>query len=209
MGILEQVTQMKNQGINEEQIIDSLRQQGASPKQITDALAQAQIKNAVGSNNDEMQPSIMQQNEEYAPPQQEAYAPQQSQEYPAQYPGYYPQEANYGEYSPGTTSTDTIIEVAEQVLAEKLQKILKPLKDLTEFKSLSEDKIINLDERLKRIEKTIDSIEMQIIGKVSSYGDTLSGIKKEMSMMQDSFGKMVKRGSSESTSLPKTRLTKK
>ncbi len=200
MGILEQVTQMKNQGIPEEQIIDSLRQQGASPKQITDALAQSQIKSAVGTNIDEMQPSIMQQEEQYVPQQEAAYSPQ----YPT-----YPQETSYGEYAPGATSTDTIIEVAEQVLAEKLQKILKPLKDLTDFRTLSEDKIINIDERLKRIEKTIDSIEMQIIGKVSSYGDTLSGIKKEMSMMQDSFGKMVKRGSSESVSLPKTRLTKK
>jgi len=207
MGILEQVTQMKNQGIPEEQIIDSLRQQGASPKQITDALAQSQIKSAVGTNMDEMQPSIMQQSEEYAPHQEAVYS-SQGQEYAPQYPAY-PQEANYGEYAPGATNTDTIIEVAEQVLAEKLQKILKPLKDLTEFKTFSEDKIMNIDERLKRIEKTIDSIEMQILGKVSSYGDTLSGIKKDMSMMQDSFGKMVKRNSSDATSLPKPRLAKK
>jgi len=44
---------------------------------------------------------------------------------------------------------------------------------------------------LKRMEKTIDKLQMAILEKVGSYGRGLESIKKEMIMMQDSFGKMV------------------
>ena len=47
MGTLEQVSEMKNQGMTETEIISRLRQEGVSPRQINDALAQLQIKNAV------------------------------------------------------------------------------------------------------------------------------------------------------------------
>ena len=49
MGVLEQITQMKNQGIPDQEIVSNLQEQGISPKEINDALSQAQIKNAVTS----------------------------------------------------------------------------------------------------------------------------------------------------------------
>ena len=47
MGVLEQVTTLKNQGFSEQEIVDNLQQQGISPKEITDAINQSQIKSAV------------------------------------------------------------------------------------------------------------------------------------------------------------------
>ena len=47
MGALDQVTQMKSQGMSDQQIIQTLQQQGIPPKDIQDALGQAQIKTAV------------------------------------------------------------------------------------------------------------------------------------------------------------------
>lgn len=71
MGVLEQVTQLKKQGMEDNQIIQNLQQQGLSPKAIQDALGQAQVKDAVSSNEQQqdnmqdMQPSIMQQEQNY------------------------------------------------------------------------------------------------------------------------------------------------
>jgi len=48
-----------------------------------------------------------------------------------------------------------------------------------------------LSERLKKIETTMDKLQIAILEKVGSYGQNLDGIRKEMSMMQDSFSKMV------------------
>jgi len=222
MGALDQITQMKDQGIPENQIRDSLIQQGISPKQITDALAQSQIKNAVSGEiptpqSEGMQPSIMGQDTPPIPSQrgfqnpQQTYAPTTqdvtqapandfyqagtSQQAYTQGTEAYPQENYYEDYQEGT-NTDTMIEIAEQVFAEKMQKLQKQIKEVDDFKTLSETKIDNMEERIKRIEKIMDRLQIDVLKKIGSYGDNLQSIKKEMSMMGDSFGKMMKKTSS-------------
>src|SRR4030042_722700 len=104
MGVLDQIMQMKRQGIPDEQIVNGLAQQGISPREINDALKQAQIKNAVSDYGEgDLQPSIMpeteipvpsQQSQIYTPqyyrkgneqgytqPQEGAYQPQQQEQY--------------------------------------------------------------------------------------------------------------------------------
>ena len=260
MGSLDQVTQMKNQGVPENEIINKLQEQGVSPKDIGDAMDQSKIKDAVsrpvpdegmepslvgggaqpagnsaraqdisaGIPNDEFyipqsmpgyprnRPSTQEYQEgaEQGSPQtynqpeirqEEYYQPEAAQNYNTDYGGqtgyneqpgyseeYYPQEG-YGEdyESYGGGGTDTMIEIAEQVFAEKMRKIQKQLEDLNEFKTLAETKLTSATNRLKRIEETIDKLQMAILEKVGSYGRGLDSIKKEMSMMQDSFSKTL------------------
>jgi len=132
---------------------------------------------------------------------EEAYVPQPQEEYvpspqyaPAQEynQGYAPQEI-YDEYatSTGITDTDTMIEISEQVFSEKIKKIQKQVESMNEFKTLAETKIEYISSRLKRIETVLDNLQSAILEKVGTYGRGLENIKKEMSMMQDSFGKMV------------------
>ncbi len=138
--------------------------------------------------------------EEYVPqPQGEFYPGQDQQQYqqdqyqPEQYipQGYSPQQ-EYGYPTSGISDTDTIIEITEQVFSEKIKTIQKQVEDLTEFKVLAQTKIDNISDRLKRIELNIDRLQAEILEKVGSYGRGLEGIKKEMGMMQQSFGKIVK-----------------
>ncbi len=200
MGILDQITQMKKQRKPNEEIVNNLQQQGISPKEINDALSQSEIKNAVsGTENTNMQPSIMEKapspQEPYAPQtqdveNQETYTPQPQQEYVQQQGDYQPDA--YEGYSPqGADNTDNIIEIAEQVYSEKIQKIQKQVESMNEFKTLAQTKIENIGDRLKKIETTIDKLQIAILEKIGSYGKDLGSIKKEMGMMQDSFGKMV------------------
>ncbi len=137
--------------------------------------------------------------EEYVPqPQGELYPSQDQQQYPQdQYQpeqyipqGYAPQQ-EYGYPTSGISDTDTIIEITEQVFSEKIKTIQKQVEDLTEFKVLAQTKIDNISDRLKRIELNIDRLQAEILEKVGSYGRGLEGIKKEMGMMQQSFGKIV------------------
>jgi len=200
MTVLEEIMQMKNQGISDEQIVVTLQEKGVSPKEINDALSQAQIKSAV-SDTEEMQPPttpqippIPQQDQEgYIAPQtqevgdQEMYSPQ---EYPPQQEIY--QQAGYEDYSPmETTSSGTMIEIAEQVFSEKMKETQKQIENLNEFKVLMQTKIDNSIDRIKKIETIIDKLQIAILEKIGSYGENLQSIKKEMSMMQDSFGKVV------------------
>jgi len=211
MGVLEQVNEMKNQGMPEEEIASRLKDQGISPKAIMDALDQSQIKNAITEDYEDegMPPSLPEDYSKYpqtqdisAPMPQQQYAPYapQTQEISDSYapesqtyaPGeeYYPQEGYEG-YSPESMNSDTLIEISEQVFEEKIEKIKNQIEELNEFKVLAETKIEHNTERLKRIEASIDKLQSAILEKVGAYGNTLDSIKKEMSMMQDSFGKVV------------------
>ena len=130
--------------------------------------------------------------EEYAPPQ-ESYPSGQPQEYPSYQPYLPPEEQQTPEYGypPQATDTDTIIEIAEQVFSEKIKSIQKHLEDLNEFKTLMQSRVENISDRLKRIEASIDRLQAEILEKIGSYGRGLDTVNKEMSMMQDSFGKVV------------------
>ena len=212
MGILDQIINMKKQGILNDQIMSELSQQGNSPSDIMNAMKQAEIKNAVSGYSDseeEMQPSIMPEGEApsaqprnyqeqiYQPQQpqqyqQESYSPQ-TQEQPQYYPQeqYYSPEQSYQEYPAQTGSTDMMMEVADQVFSEKIKKTQKLAESTSEATALLQNKIENISDRLKKIENTIDKLQIAILEKVGSYGQNLESVKKEMSMMQDSFSKMI------------------
>lgn len=206
MGVLENITQMRSQGMSDEEVVQKLQEQGTSPREINDALNQAQIKNAVGNqegSSDVPAPSGQnyaeqpqnQYNEQQYPQTQEtgeAYPPQQGYEdyYRQDYGGGY--DYGYGGYQQGYgTDTSTMVEVAEQVFSEKMQKTQKQVKDLAEFKTLTESKVEQLSERIKRIENLMDKMQAAILDKIGSYGKNLDNVRKEMDMMQDSFAKVV------------------
>lgn len=198
MGVLDQIMQMKRQGIPDEQIVSGLAQQGISPREISDALKQAQIKNAVSDySGGDLQPSVMPEEEIPAPPQQgqysqeyvqqeETYQPQQQQQ-----EQYYAPESGGGGYAPSGIDTDTVMEIADQIFSEKIKKIQKQADTASETAILLQTKTENISERLKKIEAMIDKLQISILEKVGSYGQNLESIKKEMSMMGDSFSKMI------------------
>ena len=194
MGVLDQVMQLKNQGHGEQDIINNLQQQGISPKEITDAMNQANIKSAVSSPGgpEAEAPSP----EPTTAGAETGYYTPQTQEmggaYPAQQaaPEYYEE----GAYTPSSTGTDsdTIIEIANQVFVEKIKKTEKRVEELEELKTLAKVKVDNIDERLKRIEKMIDTLQVQILEKVGSFGKELQSTKKEVSMLENTLGKTIK-----------------
>ncbi len=62
MGAIEEINNMRSQGMQDKEITKSLRETGLSPKEIEDAFNQLRIKNAISaeySEEDGMEPSIM------------------------------------------------------------------------------------------------------------------------------------------------------
>jgi hypothetical protein len=127
--------------------------------------------------------------------EQEVYSPQEMYSPQAQYAQAQPQQEGYeyAQYQPSVSSgdTDTIIEVAEQVFFEKNKPLQKKLDDMSEFKTLVQTKVDNISDRLRRMESIIDKLQASILEKIGSYGSGLETVRKEMGMMQESFGKVV------------------
>ena len=186
MAILEQVMQLKNQGMGDQDIMNSLQQQGVPPKEIMDAINQSQIKNAVTGEAAPMAAPEAGSEALYTPQTQEMGTPTST---PETAPEYYEEGASYAPSSIGMDS-DTMIELSNQVFAEKIKKTEKNIDDLNEFKSIGEVKLENMEDRLKRIEKIIDTLQIKILEKVGSYSRDLEKTKKELEMVEESFGKL-------------------
>ncbi len=214
-GEFEIIKALQNQGVPPKEIQDAISQ-----AQIKEAVA-GETSEMQQSMMDQEQDNYTNYNpEEYVPqpqmpmdvvpqaPYQEQYPqdtsmqsygyqqPLPQYQYPTQGPPqgqeYYPQE--YPEqYMPETYSGDSesLIDVAEQVFSDKSKKMQDSLETLEEFKALTENQVKSFEERLRRIEEIIDRLQISILEKIGSYGENLSNIKKEMSMMQDSFRKIV------------------
>lgn len=200
MGTLETIMQMQQNGMTDQQIISTLQQQGISPKEINDGLNQAKIKSAVS----EQAPSPEQEQQEQYPPQQYQQEPQQEQYQQQQGGDYYQnqsQEQYYPEtpqaysgqeyYQQGAYDTETITEIAEQVFSDKFKQFVENTGDIGEFKNSTLDKISDLDQRLKRIETTIDQLQKAIIQKIGEFGEDASSIKKNLENLHDTTSKLM------------------
>lgn len=202
MGVLDQVTQLQSQGMSEQDIVNNLQQQGISPKEITDAVNQAKIKSAVTAGGEAVpSPETAEpvasaaatgEGGYYSPQTQEMGAGSTPQAGMVSQPAEYYEEGAYGAAPSTGIDSDTIIEIANQVFGEKIKKVEKQVGEINEFKTLTQTKVDNIDERLKRIEKMIDILQIKILEKVGAYGRELETTKKEVAMVEDTLGKVIK-----------------
>lgn len=204
MSDLEEAIHLKEQGMSDEEISRALLNKGLDKKQVLDVLSQTKIKEAVtgeaedikalGAKEDKMapenpafegmQPSMLHSEAEEAP---QEYYPPAPIESPQQ--EYYSQPYQDTQYQPyqGAVSSDTITEISEQIVDERLSLVRTQIEKVLDFKNTVESKMEYLDERLKRIEKIIDRLQISILQKVGEYVSNVDDIKKELVETQKSF----------------------
>lgn len=209
MALLEQIKQMKQQGMSDQEIYQNLQEQGISPRQINEAFSQSMIKSAVAvENQEEMQQSVMYPPQQQVTQQQveEISVPAQNQQY-AQYPEqgnyanydenadqsqYAPQEGYGGEtYYQQALDIETVRDISQQVVDESLNKIKDQIKEFTKLKTELKFQIQNLDNRLTRIESTMSQLQSDILKKIGEYGENIASISQEMKATQENFSKMI------------------
>lgn len=218
--ILDQITQMRKQGIPANQIIQSLRQQGISPKEINEALSQSEIKNEITNQTDfsespdsDMRPSLSSSQENslnnvYSMEQNNyPYNQQQTntQDYPEYHQGFSEPQTqdsnkyadnyepyNYPQYQEsGESDIETINDISSQIVEEKIKNFKKEFSNFINFKKESENKIDEIDKRLAKIEEKFEGLQMAIIRKIGDYGEDIKNLSKEIKYTQDSFGKII------------------
>lgn len=117
--------------------------------------------------------------------------------YPEQSEGYNDGYSNggeelYSEYdSGGGTDIETVTDIAEQIVEERLQKIIKKIAEVTLFKEEAIMKINKLDERLTKIEDNMEHLQMSILGRIGEFGKDIKNISDEMHKNQDTFSKFL------------------
>jgi len=187
------VVQMQQQGMSDNDIITALKNEGVSPKDISDSLAQARIKMAVSqeepSTEYAQQAQYAPQEQQYAPQDQGQYAPQQYAEQQ-----YTPQEQQYAQpqyAEQSSMSIETITEIIDRIIAEKLKEINQKIKPVVDFKNKAEEDITDLKERVKRIESMMDALQKAVIGKVGEFGQSTSMIHQDLENLHGTVSKLM------------------
>lgn len=212
MGTLEKVMQMRQQGQTDSQIIQNLQREGISPREINESISQSQIKSELLNSPDytqsqygkdsgeQMQQSLSQgiNTQQAGFGEYQGFAQQENQEPLMQgsqmsqmmpeAQGY--QNPQYQEYAQSIDMA-TINEIADQIVEEKTNQLKRQIATLVKFKEEKTSEIELLNQRLSRIENSLNDLQMAIIGKIGEYGQDIKNIAKEMHMTQDSFSKII------------------
>lgn len=204
MGLIEEVQELKSSGISEDKIAAILQERGYTKRDIIEGISHNQIRDAVSSNNDSQytqEASYQESQQEMKPSLINEKVPQNNQQYAQEVqPNYqsYPQE-QYAQYDQGpytSSSADTISEISEQIVSEKISPIRDQLEKIIDMKNNFEARASHLDERLRRIEAILDKLQMAILERVGDYASNLQSIKDEMIETQKSFKSLLNKSSS-------------
>lgn len=197
MTLNEDIKRLQSAGRSEQEIVAELQAKGNNIQSINDALNQTKIKGAVTSEPAEsqesaqtsgMQPSLM--NPQSAPEvQPEADQYQQQQQYTsyAPNPGAQQPQSYSPNYESSSASIETITDIADQIVAERLHSLKQDLDKVSDFRSTILAQLAYLDERLKKIEKTIDTLQVTILRKVGDSLTNINDLKNELHETQKSF----------------------
>lgn len=203
-------TQLQNEGVSPTEINDSLNQAQiksavSPPEETPQGQAGGMQTSAIPIQPEQVNPQqpvpiIQQTQQQPIAPQQEQppeiYPPQiQPPEQQAQDDYYQETPQAYSQqdyYAPqGEIDTETISEIAEQVVVEKLNEYKKKIGDMSSFKNMIQDKVEDIDERLKRIENSIDKLQQSIIGKIGEFGENYAMVHKDLDNLHGTVSKLM------------------
>jgi DNA-binding transcriptional MerR regulator len=175
-----QILQMRQQGFNNNQIVQTLQRAGYKPHQIFDAMNYAELQAGGGpidqqvdspeGNPPDMPPADM-------PMDQQGYAEQQPQEYVP--------EATYG------YSNDRVEELVEAVVEEKWAELVKSVNKVIAWKSTVENRLVVLEQRFEDLRHQFEQLNKGLLEKINEYDQNITNVGTEIKAMERVFQKVL------------------
>ena len=186
MASIEDIKLMRQEGMSESQILEYLKSKGIPSNEASDLISSAKIKEAVSGRQTDPQYTVQEEDMQKSIYSSEDSDEQNKPEYAEQTPQY----ENYQQYSP-SINIETISEIAEQAVIEKISIVKNKMEKLAESQNLLESNLLNIDERLKRMEKIIDRLQLSILQKVGESITNIEDLKNEMMETQKTFKSLI------------------
>jgi len=195
MALTDEVMSMQK-SMSDDEIIRTLAEKGYSPLEISEAFNQSKLRQ---SGSKELMPSIMQQEQQPeipAPAAMQAPAPQaqgMEEATAAYYPYAYPTQQQMMQQQPQQQKADTemIEELVEEIINEKWSEFKSKVGDIGEWKMYMEGRVKSIDDRLKRLELSIDRLQASLLGKVHEYSQNIKDIGAEVQSLEMAFSKVL------------------
>ena len=195
----DKILAMRQQGLSNNQIIQNLQNMGYDSNQIFDSLNQADIKAGVESmpptndfKPDELQNPMQYPAQDPQPPFPEGPQPLASsaRSMPQQGPPPMDLAQDMGmQIDP--SSMERIEEIAEAIIDEKWNEIVKSVNKIIDWKDRTETKIIKIEQQLVDMKQDFDNLTKGVLGKIGEYDENLTNIGTEIKAMEKVFQKVL------------------
>lgn len=167
---LDQVLTMRAQGLSNDQVIQTLQRDGYTSDQIFDAMSQADIKGNVGAAQPYQMPPL---------------------ENPVETQMPYPQEFPQQPQTQPTTDVERIEELAEAIIDEKWNELVRNINKVIEWKTKTEARMNKLEQQVDDLKSSLNSLHQSIIGKVEEYDKNIQNVGAEVKAMDKVFQKVL------------------
>ncbi len=172
--LISSIVLMKQQGYDDNQIVQTLQSQGFNQFQILEAINQTAMPTSQTN-----PPANDADQQEYEPYQQS-----------------YPQGFQYGTPSyeqpvQGKVDDERIQEIAEAIIEERWQSLIGDITKVISWKEKSEERISRIEQQIIDIKLSIDSLTKSIIGKISAYDQNIVDVGVEIKAMEKVFQKIL------------------
>lgn len=167
---VDQVLNMRAQGLSNDQIIQALQRDGYASDQIFDAMSQADIKGSVEAAQPYQMPPLEN------PMAQEMQMPQQDFSQPQMQ---------------AATDVERIEELAEAIIDEKWNELVKNINKVIEWKTKTEARVNKLEQADDDLRNSLNTIHQTMMGKVEEYDKNIQNVGSEVKAMDKVFQKVL------------------
>jgi hypothetical protein len=184
------VIQMRSQGISNNQIVQSLQREGYSSSQIFDAMSQADIKGIVEQPEEGM-PAEAGPAPAMPPPmpeQGQPFAPAPARKKPFLVP---PPEMPPVSESPGAVSKEDVEEIAETIIDEKWEELMKSVDKIIAWKETIEQRFAKIEQKSKDLKEEFDALHKGVLGKIEDYDKSIKDVGTDIKAMEEVFKKTL------------------
>lgn len=199
----DKIIAMRTQGLSNNQIIQSLQREGYESGIILDGMNQAdfkqKIEGAPPAPSEEIVPEMrnpMQFNPGAPAPQQAQTAPLAQEQNNIPPMGGMPPPMQGAASSPNSDvveqiSIERIEEIAEAIIDEKWNEIVRSINKIIEWKERTEANINKLEQKFEDMRKEFDTLTNGVLGKIGEYDKNLDNIGVEIKAMEKVFQKII------------------
>jgi hypothetical protein len=169
----EEVLRLRQQGLSNNQIVQSLQRSGYNTQQVFDAMNQADMRSAAPI---ETPPPEQASIGAQAPPEQEIPQP-------------LPQEQQ--EAYPEKPGEEQIEEIAEAIIDEKWQELVKNVNKIADWKNAMDTKISSLEQHYAGLKEDFEGLHKALFERMDKYDKSVANVGTNLQAMEQVFRKVL------------------
>ncbi|MBW2995075.1 hypothetical protein KY312_01880 [Candidatus Woesearchaeota archaeon] len=166
----DQVIKLRQQGLSDEQIVQTLQKDGFKSHQIFEAMNQADVKGIVA-------PSTI----EEVPEPENPMTPPMPPPSPVQSPPEQREEA----------ATEKIEEIAEAIIDEKWNELVVNVNKIIDWKEEVDKKMATIETEMRHLKIQFEKVHSSILGKIEEYDKTMTDVGADVKALTKVFQKAL------------------